>query len=244
VERVAILGSTGTIGRTLAASLVARGDEVLLLGRNADKLAALAGELRQPWAVCDCSQSESLRSAIAESMSDAPLSGLVNCVGSLLLKPAHATSDEDFRQCIETNLFSAFATVRAAGLLMRARGGSVVLIASAAAHHGLQNHEAISAAKAGIVGLARSAAATYANANIRFNVVSPGLTRTELTRRIWDNPTSAAASLEMHPLGRLGEAHHVVSACAWLLDPANDFTTGQVLQVDGGLANVAPKRRG
>ncbi len=121
--------------------------------------------------------------------------------------------------------------------MLRKTGGSVVLVASAAAEIGLQNHEAIAAAKAGVIGLARSAAATYAPYNIRINVVSPGLTCTELTRRIWDNPANAAASTEMHALGRLGQPHHIASAIHWLLDPQNDWTTGTVLDVDGGLGN-------
>ena len=90
----------------------------------------------------------------------------------MLLKPAHSTSDDEFRQVVETNLFTAFATVRAAGKLLREHGGSIVLFASAAAEIGIQNHEAIAAAKGGIIGFARSAAATYACHNIRVDVVS------------------------------------------------------------------------
>jgi 3-oxoacyl-[acyl-carrier protein] reductase len=241
---VAILGASGTIGAAIAHRLTNAGGQVLLLGRNPEKLEPLASELHQPWAAFDPRDSSSLESALAQLASEhGPLRGLVNCIGSVLLKPAHITSDTEFREIVETNLFTAFSTVRAAAKLMREAGGSVVLFASAAAEIGIQNHEAIAAAKAGVIGLARSAAATYAPMNIRVNVVSPGLIRTEMTRRIWDNPAAAAASKEMHALGRFGEPDQIASLVEWLLNPANDFITGQVIGMDGGLGHLVPARR-
>lgn len=243
---IAVLGATGTIASQLCERLVHEGHRTLLLARNAEKLVALGERLGPAAVAChvsDFTSSDGLRAVIEEQLADEPLTGIVNCIGSLLLKPAHATSDQEFRDTLQTNLFTAFAAVRTAGALMRKQGGSVVLIASAAAEIGLTNHEAISAAKAGIIGLARSAAATYASSNIRVNVVSPGLTCTELTRRIWDNPTNNAASADMHALGRLGQPAHIVSAIAWLLDPANDWITGDVMHIDGGLSKIQPRRK-
>jgi 3-oxoacyl-[acyl-carrier protein] reductase len=240
---IAILGSTGTIGSALAKQLVAGGRRVLLVGRDRDKLAALSAELNQPFAAIDLTASRSLEEALLEqSERCGGYDGLVNCIGSLLLKPAHSTSDEEFRHVVETNLFTAFATVRAGAKLLRKRGGSIVLFASAAAEIGIANHEAIAAAKGGVIGLARSAAATYASHNIRINVISPGLVRTQLTRRIWENPTSAAASTDLHALGRLGEPEQVASLAEWLLDSRNDWITGQVIGLDGGLSRLQPRR--
>lgn len=246
MKTIAVMGATGTIGSALSARLVELGYRVLLLARNREKLEALSEQLGSPGIPChldDFASSELLKLSIENHVLDKPLTGIVNCIGSLLLKPAHGTSDQEFRDTIQTNLFTSFAAVRTAGSLMRKAGGSVVFLASAAAEIGLANHEAIAASKAGIIGLARSAAATYASNNIRFNVVSPGLTCTELTRRIWDNPASASASTEMHALGRLGQPHHIVSAIAWLVDPVNDWITGDTLHVDGGLAHIQPRRR-
>jgi 3-oxoacyl-[acyl-carrier protein] reductase len=243
VSAVAILGASGTIGSTLARRLASQGRSVLLVGRNAEKLAPLAAELGQPMATVDFSRSESLEEALRQGAEPlGGLAGIVNCIGSVLLKPAHGTSDDDFRATVETNLFTAFAAVRAGAKLMRSSGGSIVLFASAAAEVGIQNHEAIAAAKAGVIGLARSAAATYAPNNLRVNVISPGLVRTEMTRRIWETPANAAASTQLHALGRLGEPRHVASLAAWLLDPENDWITGQVLGVDGGLGHVLARR--
>ncbi len=235
-----IIGATGTTGSCLARRLVAEGKSVFLVGRDEARLEALANDLSVGWAVADMASSDSLSAAVAQA---GPVGSFVNCIGSILLKPAHLTSDAEFREVVETNLFTAFATVRCAGKALRERGGAVVLMSSAAAKLGIANHEAIAAAKAGIEGLARSAAATYAGANIRFNVVSPGLVKTNLTKRIWEAPAMASASAELHALGRLGEPEQIASMIAWLIAPENHWITGQVIGVDGGLGSVQPRRK-
>ena len=121
---------------------------------------------------------------------------------------------------------------------MQNEGGSIVLVSSAAAQIGLANHEAIAAAKGGITGLTLAAAASYAARGIRVNAVAPGLVKTRLAERLTANEKSEQASIGMHALGRLGEPEDVAAAIAFLLDPANDWITGQVLGVDGGLGSV------
>jgi NAD(P)-dependent dehydrogenase (short-subunit alcohol dehydrogenase family) len=112
----------------------------------------------------------------------------------------------------------------------------VVLFSTAAAAVGLPNHEAIAAAKAGVEGLVRSAAATYASQGLRFNAIAPGLVRTPLSARITSSETALKASVAMHPLGRIGEPDEVASLAAWLLGPDATWATGQVYTLDGGLA--------
>jgi NAD(P)-dependent dehydrogenase (short-subunit alcohol dehydrogenase family) len=124
---------------------------------------------------------------------------------------------------------------------MMASGGSIVLCSTAAARAGFANHEAIAAAKAGVIGLTLSAAATYAPRNIRVNCVAPGLVDTPLAARITANPAALQASTAMHALGRIGRPEDVASAIAWLLNPENSWVTGQVLGVDGGLASLKPR---
>ena len=170
------------------------------------------------------------------------IAGVVNCSGSLLLKAAHLTSKAQYQATIDASLTTAFATVRAAGKYMK-NGGSVVLVSSAAALEGLANHEAIAAAKAGIIGLTLSAAASYAGNQLRVNAVAPGLTETPLTQPLTANESARRLSEAMHALGRLGQPEDIARAIVFLLDPANSWITGQVLAVDGGLSRVRPRMK-
>ena len=202
-------------------------------------LNALASELGCPSAQVDTTDAASFLHCFEETAATyGEIAGVANCIGSLLLKPAHTTTDDEFHATINANLFSAFATARAAGQTMKRNGGSVVLVSSAAARIGMPNHEAIAAAKAGIEGLTVSAAASYAGRGIRFNAVAPGLTKSQMTRHIWENKTSAEASVRMHALGRLGEPDDVAAMIHCLLSNETSWITGQVFGVDGGLSSV------
>lgn len=234
-----VLGATGSIGSQLARRLVNNDCNVFLAGRNSERLNAIASELDCPSAQVDTTDAASFLRCFEETAATfGEIAGVANCIGSLLLKPAHSTTDDDFHAMINANLFSAFATARAAGQTMSRNGGSVVLISSAAAQVGMPNHEAIAAAKAGIEGLTVSAAASYAGRGIRFNAVAPGLTKSQMTRHIWENKTSAQASVRMHALGRLGEPDDVAAMIHWLLSNETSWVTGQVFGVDGGLSSV------
>jgi NAD(P)-dependent dehydrogenase (short-subunit alcohol dehydrogenase family) len=223
----------------VARLVVAAGGRVFLAGRDAARLKATANELGMPWGTVEATDPDQIDAcADAAAAALGGLDGITNCVGSILLKPAHLTSTADWQATIATNLTSAFGCVRAAGRLLKAEGGSVVLVSSAAARVGLANHEAIAAAKAGIMGLVLSAAATYARQKIRFNAVAPGLVRTPLAAGLVASELAEKASIGMHPLGRLGEPGDVARAIVWLLDPAQSWVTAQVIGVDGGLADV------
>lgn len=233
--RFVIIGATGGIGSALARRLKTLGTQPILLGRSAEKLAPLGEELGALTQAVDASKAEALEHAVADF---GPINGIVNCAGSILLKPAHLTTQAEWNQTIETNLTTAYATVRAGAKALGSSGGSIVLCATAAARTGFANHEAIAAAKGGVIGLTISAAATYASRDIRVNCVAPGLVDTPLSARITANEAAKKASAAMHPLGRIGRADDVASGIAWLLDPENNWVTGQILGIDGGLGTV------
>jgi len=234
-----VVGAYGGVGEALCRRLVRRGARVLMAGRDAGKLALLAADIGQETFSLDATEPEQAEACLRRAAElFGRLDGVANCVGSFLLKPAHAMTRPEWQAMLDTNLGSAFSVVRAAGLVMAQQGGSVVLVSSAAARIGLANHEAIAAAKAGIEGLALSAAATYAPKGIRVNCVAPGLTRTPLTARLWQQEAVAKASASLHALGRLGAPEDVASAIDWLLDTEQAWVTGQVLGVDGGLSRV------
>ncbi len=242
--RILILAATSGIGSTLARQLSAAGAALFLTGRSEEKISALAAELDAPYAVLDAADFDAVHAAFGQaSEALGGLTGAVCCAGSLLLKPAHLTSAKEYLNTIHASLTPAFATMRGAGAHMTKEGGSVVLISSAAAQHGIANHEAIAAAKGGVLAMARSAAATYAGANLRVNVVSPGLTETPLTARLTGSETARKASESMHALGRLGKPEDVTAVITLLLDPANAWITGQAIAVDGGLSSLLPKSK-
>jgi 3-oxoacyl-[acyl-carrier protein] reductase len=239
-----VLGAAGGIGAEVSRRLLAGGARVVLAGRGGDKLRALGEELGAPVVELDARQpAEVERAATEAAAAVGPLSGLANCVGSLLLKPAHLTTDAEWAEVLATNLTSAFGTVRAGAKALDGAGGSIVLVSSVAARFGLANHEAIAAAKGGVQGLVLSAAATYAPRGIRVNAVAPGLVRTPMTAGLFASEPLAKANAAAHPLGRVGEPGDVAAAICWLLSPAQSWVTGQVLGVDGGMGSARPPLR-
>lgn len=244
-QRYVILGATGGIGSETARRLYRDGHATFLAGRDRERLTALSEELRSPHAVFDATDADSVEECLTKANEElGGIDGAVNCVGSLMLKPAHRTAPEEWRETVAINLDSAFFLLRAATPHMRKEGGSIVLVSSAAARLGMSNHEAIAAAKAGVIGLTLAAAASYASQNIRVNCVAPGLVDTPLAAGITGNATALNASTNMHALGRIGAPAQIASALCWLLDPEQDWVTGQVLGVDGGLGSVMSRKRG
>jgi 3-oxoacyl-[acyl-carrier protein] reductase len=226
-----VIAASSGIGQATAALLKAAGHHVITTARDTTKIT--------PDVLLDATDFDAVDAAFVQA---GALDGVVNCSGSILLKSAHLTTKAQYQSVIDASLTTAFAIIRAAGKHMN-HGGSVVLISSAAAMEGLANHEAIAAAKAGIIGLTLSAAATYAPMNLRVNAVAPGLIETPMTAAITGNETSRKFSEAMHALGRLGTPDDVARTIVFLLDPANSWITGQVLAVDGGLSRVRPKMK-
>ncbi len=238
-----VVGAAGGIGTALCRRLTARGSGLVLAGRDPAQLTSLANEVGGEVVPVDARDFDALNAAVvAASERHEGFYGVVNLAGSILLKPAHSTSMQEYSDTIATNLTTAFALVRAAApVLGRRGGGSIVLMSTAAARVGLANHDAIAAAKAGVIGLGLSAAATYATRGVRVNVVAPGLVRTKLAARLVTNEASLKASEAMHALGRIGEPEDVARMIDWLCDPGQSWITGQVFAVDGGLSTVRPR---
>lgn len=234
-----VFGAAGGIGGALCRRLAAQGARVLLAGRSQERLQALAQELQALTCVLNPTSFDEVDACIEQAVAlFGRLDGVANCIGSIVLKPAHSTSEAEWHDTLAANLTTAFAITRASARAMQSTGGSIVLVSSAAARIGLANHEAIAAAKAGVIGLTLSAAATYGPRGIRVNCVAPGLVRTPMTARLTANEATLKMSTAMHALGRIGEPDDVAASIEWLLNPQQGWVTGQVLGIDGGLGSV------
>jgi NAD(P)-dependent dehydrogenase (short-subunit alcohol dehydrogenase family) len=237
-----IIGATSTIAGAITKQLLNHGHQLGLCGRDALKTETIAHEVNAPFFIADAANFAALDQAFEQYINTVgQIDGVVNCAGSLLLKTAEATDETEYLSVIESNLTTAFATVHAAQKHMGKQGGSVLLISSAAALTGLPNHEAIAAAKAGIIGLTAAAAASSASKNLRFNALAPGLVNTHLTHKMLSTPQALLYSEALHPLGRIGTVEDIARAAYFFLNPENSWITGQVLAVDGGLSAIKPK---
>ncbi len=235
---VLITGGSGGIGSETARRIAARGDRPVLVARDVERLQAIAREIDAPYYTADVLDPEGFAAVVERVESEiGEIDAVVHAVGSITIRPLHALSLDDWRSTFEINATSAFLVVKATVTkMMRRKRGAFVLFSTVAAQRGLQNHEAISAAKSAVEGLVRTAAISYARYNIRFNAVAPALTKTELSKSLWANDTTLAASVAMHPLGRVGEPSDPAAAAAFLISDDASWITGQVLGVDGGLA--------
>jgi NAD(P)-dependent dehydrogenase (short-subunit alcohol dehydrogenase family) len=235
-KTILITGGLGGIGQSLAKLLHQQDWRVAVTTRKED---AVHSDF--PLIISDVSTPEGAEQAIAaaEKIFAAPPAALAHCAGQSLLMPLHRTSESQYRQCLAANLDSAFFTLQAfikAGLADKAPSAAV-LVASVVGAIGVSNHEAIAAAKAGIIGLTQAAAATYAPW-CRVNAVSPGLTATPAAAKMLASEPSRLLAAAQYPLGRYGEARDIAEAMAFLLQAP--WITGQILSVDGGFTAVRP----
>ena len=234
-----LLGATGGIGSAVARQLADDGAQLVLGARTESDVQALADETDGDAFPLDATDFEQVQAAVSHATDTyGRIDGIVNFVGSILLKPAHLTSLEEYKEQVELNLDTAFHTVKAAARPLMKTGGSIVLMTSAVARTGLKNHEAIAAAKGGVAGLMRAAAATYANRGVRVNCVAPGLVESRMSKGILSSDAGRKQSEQMHALGRVGQPDDVAPAVSWLLKPETDWVTGQIIGVDGGLGTV------
>lgn len=243
---VLVTGAAGGLGRAVAERLHARGWQLALVSRDGGRLADAPPEALA--IVADCATPEGAEQAVAACRDrfGRPPDALAHCAGSVLLAALHRTAAQQYRDAVRANLDSAFFTLGAfvKGCLDAKQPGAAVLVSSVVARIGVVNHEAIAAAKAGVEGLVRSAAATYSAKGLRVNAIAPGILRTPATERLFAGPGAEQGISAQYPLGRYGQAGDAAGAMAWLLSDEAGWITGQVLPVDGGFTAVRPMVRG
>ena len=233
-----IAGSTGTLG-TAIVNAMAKDNELFLIGRDEDKLSEQASAINANYQVIDLNNTVEPREFGKIIDTDIEVKGLVNCIGSILIKPLHGTSIDEFNDVLTTNLFSSYYLL--ASFARRMKNGSAIFFSSIAGSKGLSNHEVISAAKGGIEGFARSAAATYAIDYLSVNVIATSIMDSNLSQKILSSDTAREVSKNMHPISKIGNSDDILPVVKWVLSTDAQWVTGQTIHVDGGLSTVKPR---
>lgn len=235
-----VIGGSSGIGNAIAHGLQQAGAAVAIMGRNPDKLEQAVAALREhdPRAhgfaadVTDQAQFQDVVSRMDVEFGPADI--LVNSQGTTIIRPAVEVSEADFNAVIATNLTSVFTACRLFGDGMIARGrGSIINIASLAAHRGWPKAVAYAASKHGVAGITLTLAAEWARHGVRVNAISPGFFITDLNRDRMPQERKDNA-IRRTPMGRFGELPELAQAAVYLASPGASFVTGAIINVDGG----------
>lgn len=235
-----VTGATGGIGAAIAKALHAHGAAVALSGTRQsvlDELKLALGE-RTHVVACDLSnpaQVEKLVPAVEAAMGSLDI--LVNNAGVTKDGLALRMKDEDWNAVIELNLTASFRLARAAMRgMMKRRWGRIIGISSISAVIGNPGQANYCAAKAGMIGMTKALAYELAGRNITANCVAPGFIETSMTEGLADKVRESFIS--RIPVGRLGTAEEVAAAVLYLASPEAAFTTGETINVNGGMAMI------
>lgn len=243
--RVALVtGASRGIGAAIAERLAAEGAAVAVnYAGRADAAGAVVARIEAAGGSAkafqaDVSDPAACTSLVADVFATfGRLDVLVNNAGITRDGLVVRMSDDDWSSVIDTNLSGAFYATRAASkIMMKARSGSIVTIASVVGLVGNAGQVNYAAAKAGLVGMTKSVARELASRGVRANAIAPGFIATEMTDALPEAARSAAASAIA--MWRFGTPEDIAAAVAFLASDEASYITGQVLAVDGGMTFV------
>jgi len=239
-QKILIYGGSGGIGSAIGRMLDAHGYDLHLVGRDEERLSAIAKELGATSTLGDVNDSSLFARAAQDA--GAELDGLVYAVGTINLRSLGRLTEADFLTDFRVNAMGAALAIQAALPALKKSEGraAVVLFSSVAALQGFTFHASIGMAKGAVDGLTLSLAAELAP-KIRVNSIAPSLTRTRLGESLISNEQTTKAIAEMHALQRLGTPEDVAALAAFLLSPEADWITGQTISVDGGRSTLRSK---
>jgi 3-oxoacyl-[acyl-carrier protein] reductase len=229
-RHVIVTGASRGIGAAIAQNFIDQGDNVVAFSRSGQAPTGCAKSL-----AVDVADSKAVNEAVKAAIEEfGPVEVAVVNAGVTRDGLAMRMSDEQWRDVLSTNLDGAFYTARATmASMVRARSGSIIFIGSVSPFIGVPGQANYSAAKAGLVGLARSLAKEVASRSVTVNVVAPGLIDTDMTH---DLGAAKDTMVAMIPLGHVGQPSDIAGVVGFLASNLARYITGAVIAVDGGLA--------
>ncbi len=236
-KTILVTGASSGIGQATAVECAQMGAEVVITGRDTERLQATAdlmGTLNAQIAA-DLTNQEDVERLVA---SLSPLDGAVLCAGNSTTLPLQFGSREKFDEMFNVNFFAPVELLR---LMYKKKvlqkGASVVLIASIGGTHSFMPGNGVyGASKAALNSLMKYAAREYASRKIRVNSICPGMVDTPLIHRGTITEEQLAEDAKRYPLGRYGKPDDIANGAVYLLSDASSWLTGHDLVIDGGFS--------
>jgi NAD(P)-dependent dehydrogenase (short-subunit alcohol dehydrogenase family) len=232
-KNVVVTGGASGIGFAIAKGMTGAGASVSIFDLGSERLEKAAQSIGARSIAVDVTQRESIDAGLERA---GGLDALIVNAGISILQSFFDTTKSALEKTLAVNLSGVFHTVQAGAERMKAlgRSGSIVLTASTNSYDGEADLLAYNASKAGVLGILHTAANELGPYRIRINAVCPGLIRTPLTSKSFENPELLADYFRQIPLGRGGEPEEVAQAVMFLASDSASYITGATLFVDGG----------
>ena len=241
-----VTGGGSGIGKAIATGLVQAGAEIVIVGRNKERLEKTAAEITKLGGrvipiQADISRMGDIKNLVDRTAKEfGKIDFLFNNAGTIRRNASEDFSEKDWDEVINTNLKGPFFLAQAVARVMisQKRKGKIINTSSLIAVQGGKRVPAYAASKGGLSQVTKTMANDWAKYNILVNAIGPGWVKTELTEALQQDKDRCAEILGRIPLGRWAEPEDLVGAAVFLASDASDYITGQTIFVDGGWLSI------
>lgn len=238
-----ITGSTRGIGNSIAKLFLENGAKVVICGSTKENAEKAVTKMKEELNLTDdnimaiglnMKDNSSMKSSVDEVINKwGRIDVLVNNAGITSNVSLLDSTDEQFMEMFQINFFGVVSLTREVVKHMKETGGSIINTSSMVANYGARNQSAYASSKFAINGLTKSLAKELGMYNIRVNAVAPGVVATDMMSIVTEEMKQGL--LRMTPLNKMAEPTDLAGAYLYLASDLSKFTTGTIIQVDGGL---------